>query len=367
MNIDRTLPFGAVLAVALLAPGLPAQEAPLGYVPNQDEATVAIVDLETFERVETLDLRALGFSDNAKPHHVVVEPDGSYWYVSLIGENRVVKFDRQNRVVASAEFEVPGLLALHPDGERLYVGRSMSAVNPPTRIGVIDRGDMSIDEIEIVFPRPHALAVHPNGEVAYTASLAENRLAVVDLESWDVELIDVEGPMHSLMQVAISPDGRTMAASGELSHRLLLFDLSDPRRPVVRHEVAVGQQPFDPVFSHDGDRVFLGNKASNTVSVIDAHEGVVEAELEHEALFRPHGSVVTADGRYLLVSSNGPGAAASMAMEGHDAHAAHAEHGESKPAYEAGTVTVFDADTLDVVAVIPVGRNATGLGVPAAR
>jgi streptogramin lyase len=47
-----------------------------------------IVDPATGQIVRVVDLKALGFSANAKPHHVVAEPDGSFWYVTLIGDNR---------------------------------------------------------------------------------------------------------------------------------------------------------------------------------------------------------------------------------------------------------------------------------------
>lgn len=334
--------------------------AELVYVTNQDDATVSVIDAERFEVVTTLDLREFGFSENARPHHVVVEPDGSHWYLSLIGENRVLKLDRDNRVVGEAAFEVPGLLALHPDGERLYVGRSMSAVNPPARIGVIQRSDMAIDEIEVFLPRPHALVVHHDGSAVYTASLAENRVGVVDADDWQVELTTVEGPVHSLMQMALSPDGRTLAASGELSGELLFFDLSDPVHPQLAGTVAVGRQPFDPVFARDGRRVYLGNKAANTLSVIDVAEGAVVRTIEGEGIFKPHGAVVSPDGRHLFVSNNGPGAAAAMAMPAdHD----HDDVSDHVAAYDTGTVVVVDTATLEVVAVIPVGRNATGIGL----
>ncbi|MDQ3222397.1 MAG: hypothetical protein M3Q75_02840, partial [Gemmatimonadota bacterium] len=110
----------------------PAQAARL-YVANQDDATVSIIDVKSRALVETVDLRRYGFGDNAKPHHVQVEPDGSAWYVTLIGAGKVLKLDRGNRVLASTELQVPGLMTLHPTQDLIFVGRSMSAVNPPPR------------------------------------------------------------------------------------------------------------------------------------------------------------------------------------------------------------------------------------------
>ena len=102
----------ALLAVAALftgaaasTPAFPQEAGPTYlYVAIQGEATVTIIDTETLEIVDVVDLQSLGFSPNAKPHHIVVEPDGAHWYLSMIGENRVLKFDRDNRLVGQADF-----------------------------------------------------------------------------------------------------------------------------------------------------------------------------------------------------------------------------------------------------------------------
>ena len=59
-----------------------------------------------------VDLTEFGYLPSAKPHHVAVEPDGSYWYVSLIGANRVAKFSRDNELSGEFVFETPGMLAV---------------------------------------------------------------------------------------------------------------------------------------------------------------------------------------------------------------------------------------------------------------
>ena len=148
--------IAALLAVAGCATAPPARAqagAPGGaapavlYVCNQNDATVSVIDTRTHQVVRVIDLQQLGFSANAKPHHVAIEPDGSFWYLTLIGDGRIVKLDRDDRVVAQVPFETPGMLALHPRADLLYVGRSMTAVNPPRRIGVIRRSDMQLEEV----------------------------------------------------------------------------------------------------------------------------------------------------------------------------------------------------------------------------
>ena len=118
---------------------------------------VSVIDVEAGVVARTVDLQKLGFSAEAKPHHVAVEEDGSFWYVSLIGDDKLLKFDRANNLVAQATFERPGLMVLDPKSDKLYVGRSMKAVNPPQRIGIITRSTMEIEEVDVFIPRPHAV------------------------------------------------------------------------------------------------------------------------------------------------------------------------------------------------------------------
>ena len=199
--IRSTLSAGAALAVLACSGGgvapatapAPAVAAKL-YVVNQAGATISVIDQVRLAVDTVIDLRGLGFTANAKPHHIAVEADGSHWYVSLIGDGRVLKFDRSNKLLAQVRMETPGLLTLDPVHDSLYVGRSMTAVNPPKALGVIARRNFTlVDEQEIVIPRPHALAVTLDGKWVHTASLAENRIASVETATGRVTLTTIPG------------------------------------------------------------------------------------------------------------------------------------------------------------------------------
>ena len=329
------------------------------YVAVQGDAEIAVVDMATLQEVDRVDLEALGFTANAKPHHIAVEPDGSHWYVSLIGENRILKFNRNNELQDRAEFEVPGMLAVHPQEDLLLVGRSMSAVNPPQRVGVVDRGSMSVEEVDVFFPRPHAIAVSADGTRLYTASLAVNQVGVVDLESEEMELTEIPGPVQTMVQFAVSPDGSTVVATGQLTGRLLVFDMADPDHPALRSQVEVGGQPWHPVFSRDGRTVYFGIKVENTVVAVDVATGAVVWRTRHEGILGPHGSALSPDGRHLFVSSNGPG---GMDMgEGAAPMADHADHGGTMT----GTLAVLDTRDGTVLQVLEMGENTTGVGAAA--
>lgn len=320
------------------------------YVANQDAAMITVVDAATFTVIDTVKLTKLGFSPTARPHHVVVEPDGSFWYVSLIGDNRVLKLDRENRVVGQAPFAAAGMLALHPTRDVLYVTRSMTAVNPPQRIGVIKRSDMTIDEVDVFFPRPHAVAVDPRGTHVYVGSLGENRIASLNVETQELELTDVEGTTpHSFVQFAISPTAPVLVATTELTAKALVFDISRAGSPKLINSIDVKAAPWDPVFTPDGKFVYFGNQRTNTVTVLDAATWTVATVIEGKGLAEPYGSTVSADGRYVYIANRNLKAAQEHA------------HAAGNPARVA-TVVVIDPATRGIIRVIDVPGDATGLG-----
>ena len=329
------------------------------YVADQGEAKVSIIDMETNMVVRTVDLQALGFPAHALPHHIAVEPDGSYWYVSLIAGNAVLKFDRENELIGQIEIEWPGLLALDPTSDRLFVARSMASVNPPHRVGVIQRTDMTMEEIDVFIPRPHALAVGPGGRSVFTASLSVNDIAVLNPEDGTLELTTLvaERP-HVVINFAVSPDGRWMVGTTELTSKLLVFDLDRLPDLTPVEEIDVSTAPWHPVFTPDGKWVYFGNNWDNSVTVVDMETRKVAKVIEGAGIAQPHGSAVSQDGQYAYIASR------NLKMpEGHT-KSAHVY----KPRYDfgdnahIGTVIVIDTSTQSIVKIIEIEDYGSGLG-----
>lgn len=348
-RLSRSVAFTALFVVALVPRGLRAQQ-DLLYVCVQDEAKIAVVDVSSRTLLRTIDLTALGFSSSAKPHHVVSEADGSFVYVSLIGDNRIIKLDTNDRIVGQVPMETPGMLAIDPELHVLLASRSMSAVNPPRRVGMVGLDGFDIDEVDVFVPRPHPMVVARNGH-AYTGSLGQNQLATIDIESGIVELVDIEGPPHALVQFAVSPDGRTLVASTEVSGRLLVFDLSDAAdRPRLVNSIEVGPTAFDPVYAPDGRSVWVPVKGANEIAIIDAGDWSVVRRIRNDALDKPHAIVFSRDGSTAFVSNNG-GAGD------------HAGDHAGQPSPGTGSLTIIDVATRDVTGSIALGANVTGLGI----
>ena len=332
------------------------------YAANQSVAIVSVIDMETNQVIRTVDLQQHGFQENASPHHVAVEPDGSHWYVSLIAANRILKFDRNNNLVGEIDFVRPGLLALDPDGDNLYAARSMAAVRPPQEIGVIRRSDMTFEEVGIFLPRPHALAVRPGEGTVYTASLAVNQIASFDPEDEAVELYDLGGDRpHTLVGFAVSPDGRWMVGTTELTGYVFVFDLDRTPALTPVDTLVVNAAPWHPVFTPDGRWVYVGNNRDNTVNVIDMDTRTLAKVIEGNGLAQPHGAAMSPDGRFAYISSRNLEMSEDQGRAGH-MYTPRYDLGDNT---RAGTVVVIDTESQEIVKIIEIEGYGSGLGAAA--
>lgn len=348
-----------------LRPGDTGTEGTKLYVVNQSGASITVIDQQRLAVDTTIDLTKLGFSANAKPHHVAVERDGSAWYVTLIGDSKVLKFDRANRLIGQVAMETPGLLSIDPVHDTLFVGRSMTAPNPPRSLAVITRSTFAlVSEEEIQIPRPHALVTTRDGRWTHAASLAENRIASLDAITGRVTFSTLPGAFRSMVQFTISPDGRWLVIGGELSNTVMFFDLTRPLPLAPTKEFAVGGKPWDPVFSPDGARVYFSLFGANAVVELDLATGR-EMRRFASGFAQPYDMIMRADGKYLFVVNQNTGATPKAGESAHD----HMPGMEGMPpsASKNGWLSVIDVATGATVKTLMLGNGPTGAGAAGAR
>jgi DNA-binding beta-propeller fold protein YncE len=235
----------------------------------------------------------------------------------------------------------------------LLVSRSMSAVNPPKRVAIVDRATMRGEEVDVLFPRPHPMIAAPNG-YAYTGSLGVNQIASIGLKDQRVQIINLPGPTHSLVQFAVSPDGRMLAATAEISGQLLVFDLAKPAAPALVKSVPVGKMAFDPVFTPDGRAVWVPIKHTNEIVVVSTSTWAETERFGDPSFAQPHQIVFARDGRTAFVTNNNK--MDHMADPGHAGHAMPAAVGGG------AALSIIDVASTRVVASIVLGKNLTGMG-----
>lgn len=320
------------------------------YVANQTASTISVIDIKSQTLIETLDLQKLGFTDKAKPHHVAAEPDGSAWYVSLVGDGYVVKFDRNNKVVGKSRFATPGMLALDPKSDLLYVTRSMTAVNAPSSIGVIHRNTMADAEVvDVVLGRPHGAAADPRGTWAHIAGMVDNEIANVNGATGDVTLTQVPGDMmHMFVGLSMSPDGSRLVATTQMTDKVFIYDASVPGKLTLLKTLDSPGWPWDQAWTADGSEFWFGNQKANTVTVVNARTMEIADVIKGNGLAEPHGIAVSPDQKYVFVSN-------------HNLQGVYTPR-TARPG-GTGTVVVIDRKTHKIVRIIETDHDAVGMAV----
>lgn len=360
-----TVALPAIFAGSVMASTASAQRGAKLYVTNQGGSSITVIDQNKLSVDTTIVLTKLGFTLNSKPHHAVVERDGAFWYVTLIGDGQVLKFDRNNKLIGKVPMETPGLLAIDPTHDSLYVGRSMTAVNPPKSLGVIKRSSFTmVEEQEIQIPRPHALVTTRDGAWVHAASLAENRFASLETSTGRVTMSTIPGGARSMVQFTISPDGTRMVVGGELSNTVMIFDITKAPPYAPTAEFIVRGKPWDPVFSRDGKKVYFSQFADSGVVEIDLEKNrVVRTFSGHMA--QPYDMIMRADGKYLFVVNQNIGAPKAGASA-HDNMPGMA--GMTTPSAPAtGWLSIINVATGKVEKELPLGVTPSGMGAAGAR
>jgi YVTN family beta-propeller protein len=89
--------------------------------------------------------------------------------------------------------------------------------------------------------------------------------------------VNFEGKQTS--PVRISPDGARLFAVNTPDCRLSVFDLTDPKFPILIKEIAVGLEPVS-VNPRSSDEAWVINEVSDNLSIVSVSNGIVETALQ---------------------------------------------------------------------------------------
>ena len=345
-----------------------ARETPGGAVPFSDaqhllfvcvqgENYVDILDEHTMRTIRRVRFDDLGFpSAPYGPHHVAFEPGGGAWYVTLISGTPTtggailklstdLSMDPSSAayVLGSARTTTPGMIALDPSSDQMYVGRSTLSASTTTGFVVVDRRTMALTEVATPFNVPHAMAVTHDGKYVLTASLTGGKVAVYNPATEDLAITPVPGGPHELIHFAVlhhampgmagmTGEADRAAHHGSMDHvaapgamddvyhatltskstnTILFYDLSAAGELTLTATAPAGNGPYHAHAGHDGRLVLIPDQRGDTVTIIDAtsptHDVVrtVSASAPGGPLSQPHSPAPGHDGtRFFVTSSN---------------------------------------------------------------
>ncbi len=373
-----------------------------------DANSVALIDMESHRVIRRVYFDALGVpSGTYGPHHIVFEPDASAWYVSLVngGEDsngRVLKLTTDLTVdpgtpayllATSPSFRTPGMMAVHPTTNQLFVGRSTLSQAGTPGVGVFDRTTMTLmEEVATPFDIPHALGITTDGAYILTAALTGNQMATIRTTDYELIMVPLEGPARELIHFGVHPAlhaaqgasghdahaGHGAAASVHLAEvtltsrstdEVLFLRLEEDGSLTVSGEpVIVGDGPYHAHLGADGHTLLVPNQFGNSVTLIDVATRAIIRTVENPTggpLARPHSPAPGMDGSVFFVTSSNwpPGATWEPTyrfLSGNPGDASRTP----LPNEAFGNVSVFNAATGALVKVIQVNAYPAGLEHP---
>jgi YVTN family beta-propeller protein len=322
------------------------------YVPNQGEDNVSIVDMDRLVVMKVVDVGTSALIEG--PHYVTANSD--FWYVSLINAGQVWKFDAHtDTLVAKATIPgSPALLALTPDGSKLYVSQFMTVTT--NRVSVVNTATMTLVKEIPTGAMPHGLRMNHAGTRVYAANMMSDNVSVIDvatdsvvadvLLAWDANPTGTVKYMP--MEVAVSPDDAVVAVACSETKEVRMISTATN---TLADSIAVGDQPWHLQFTPDNTYCYVTNRRDHTVSAIHlAMRHVMklyETPNDPRIFNYPHGCDISGDGRYTFVSNENSG---------------HVFIPRYNLNY-VGNVVVIDNVLAEIVKVLDVGKMPTGLSV----
>ncbi len=232
-------------------------------VANKSEHTLSIFDPGNKQELIRL-------PTGVGPHEVAVAPSGRLAVVSDYGEQKPGSTLTVVDLVANTVVRTIALTFVEGDGEAAQ---------------------------ERLLLRPHGLHFVAPTRVAVTSE-SSRRLGIVDLDTGKV-LHTFATPQTTMHMVAGGGDPQLLAATSVREGSVALFDLR--RTPVAAPIIIATGAGAEGLAVHptSGD-VWVGNRAANTLSIVQRAAGKVVAELPTGDF--PFRVAFTADGAFALVS-----------------------------------------------------------------
>lgn len=251
------------------------QAAPFAYIGNYSDGTVSVIDTATNAVITTVTV-------GGAPAGVAVHPDGTRVYITKQGTSDISVIDTAtNSVSATISLGGPNVtgIAVSPDGTRAYA----VAYHPVYGLGQIavinTTTNMEIWPRLTVGGGPNGVAVSPNGTRAYVANQYSGTVSVIDTTTTPntvVATVSVGSgagwPTADAIGIAVNPLGTRVYVTNRDSNKVSVIDTATN---AVTATVAAAAGPLGIAINPTGTRAYVTNAGANTLSVIDTATNTV--------------------------------------------------------------------------------------------
>ena len=284
-----------------------------GFITNQAADLVAV--LKTDEKLVTRLIPVGGRSGLLdSPHYITLSPDNRYFYVSLIQEGYIEKYDvnvdypftRTDRIQTGLN---PAHIVISSDGNTGYV-TNFDASGTEKMVRKFSTNPMQVVDTvsDIKMKAPHGMALSNNGQYLYVTAQLGEYIFKIRLSDFEIELsggIDPSVPPtgngtgnFKPYQAVLSPDNSLLYVSCVASNQVRVYNTSNLS---LVNTIPVGANPLLMKFTNDGSYLFVCNRNDNTVTVINGSNNTVQTTVTGVGI-QPHGVDFTSDGQYAIIA-----------------------------------------------------------------
>ena len=220
--------------------------------------------------------------------------------------------------------ERPRGLGVSPDGKELYV-----AVSEESKIKVVDTASLEVLREFDGGSDPEAFAVHPEGNI-YISNEDDAKASVINPKSGELLTqisvgLEPEG-------VAASPDGKHVIVTSESTNMLHVIKVPEH---TIEYNILIGARPRAATFTQDSSIAYATSEISGEVTKVDMTTGkVIKTSALEDPKAKPKDVLLSKDEKTLYVAGG-----------------------------RSNTIKVIDADSLELIKKIPVGKRVWGLAM----
>jgi PQQ-dependent catabolism-associated beta-propeller protein len=220
--------------------------------------------------------------------------------------------------------ERPRGIGLSPDGSELYV-----AVSEENKIKVVDPSSLKILREFEAGSDPETFAVHPNGNI-YISNEDDAKATVFNPKTGE-QVAEIKVGLEP-EGVAISPDGKRVIVTSESTN--MLHVIKAPEN-IIENNILIGSRPRAATFTQSGDIAYATAEISGEVVKVDMNNAkILKTGSTGDSKSKPKDVILSKDEKVVYVAGG-----------------------------RANKVLVMDADSLEIIKGIPVGKRVWGLTI----